>query len=75
MVINHFLRGFSMGHSQLSFFIGALGAKGEKGDRGERGEKGDRGPSGPKGNSGFGSSSRGGARGEKVGVILESIWR
>lgn len=59
----------------MSFFIGALGAKGVKGDRGERGEKGDRGPSGPKGNSGFVSSSRGGVRGEKVGVILKSIWR
>lgn len=54
-------------------FLGTVGAKGEKGDQGERGEKGDRGPIGPKGDSGFGSSSRGGARGEKVCVTLQSI--
>lgn len=50
----------------MSLFSGPDGAKGEKGDRGDRGEKGERGPIGPKGESGFGSSSRGGARGEKV---------
>lgn len=49
-------------------FSGSTGTRGEKGDRGDRGEKGDRGPIGAKGDagSGSGSSSRGGARGEKV---------
>lgn len=56
-------------------FLGTVGAKGEKGDQGERGEKGDRGPIGPKGDSGFGLSSRGGARGEKVCVTLQSVCR
>lgn len=50
----------------IVFFLGLFGAKGEKGDRGDRGEKGDRGPIGSKGESGISSSSRGGARGEKV---------
>lgn len=56
----------------LPLFLGPVGDKGEKGDRGDRGEKGDRGPIGPKGESGSGSgsSSRGGARGEKVWTFL-----
>lgn len=58
----------------MSLFSGPDGAKGEKGDRGDRGEKGERGPIGPKGESGFGSSSRGGARGEKVWTFFFFIF-
>lgn len=64
---------FHQGIHDSAFFLGIVGARGEKGDLGEKGEKGDRGPIGPKGDSGFGSNSRVGARGDKVCVTLQSI--
>lgn len=68
-----FLRGFFIRAFMTLPFLGIVGTRGEKGDLGEKGEKGDRGPIGPKGDSGFGSSSRVGIRGDKVCVTLQSI--